>query len=258
MPKFKLRSDFKPVGDQPQAIEQLITGVNEDKKHQVLLGVTGSGKTFTIANLIERVQRPTLVMSPNKILAAQLYAEFKSFFPDNAVEYFISYYDYYQPEAYIPSSDTYIEKDAAINDHIDRLRLKATSSLLERPDVIIVASVSCIYNLGSPADYKSMCASVEKGKPKSRETLTRELVDIHYERNDVEFIRGKFRVKGDTIEIFPAYLETALRVEFFGDEVERIREIEPLTGKTALGKTEGFYLSRPPLRHSEAPAGGGA
>jgi excinuclease ABC subunit B len=250
MPKFKLRSDFKPAGDQPQAIELLTAGINEDKKHQVLLGVTGSGKTFTIANLIERVQKPTLVMSPNKILAAQLYAEFKSFFPENAVEYFISYYDYYQPEAYIPSSDTYIEKDASINDQIDRLRLKATSSLLERPDVIIVASVSCIYNLGSPNEYKNMCAFVEKGKTKAREVLTSELVDIHYERNDIEFIRGKFRVKGDTVEIFPAYLETALRVEFFGDEIERIREFEPLTGKVISEKQKVFIY---PARHFVTP-----
>ena len=228
------------------AIEELVKGVEEGKHHQVLLGVTGSGKTFTIANLIERVQKPTLLISPNKILAAQLYAEFKAFFPDNAVEYFISYYDYYQPEAYIPQTDTYIEKDSSINDHIDRLRLKATSSLLERRDVIIVASVSCIYNLGSPKEYRDMCAFVEKGGRKPREQLLRELVDIHYERNDVEFSRGKFRVKGDTVEVFPAYLETGLRIEFYGDEVERIREIHPVTGETIEEKTRTLIY---PARH---------
>lgn len=244
--KFKLVSKFKPNGDQPYAIKELVKGVGENKKDQVLLGVTGSGKTFTIANLIEKVQRPTLVMSPNKILAAQLYAEFKTFFPHNAVEYFISYYDYYQPEAYIPQSDTYIEKDSSINDHIDRLRLKATSSLLERRDVIIVASVSCIYNLGSPDEYRALCVLVEKGKIKSREKLTMELVDIHYERNDIDFSRGKFRVRGEIIEIFPAYLETAVRVEFYGDHIERIREIEPLTGK-AISEKELIYIY--PAKH---------
>lgn len=211
MEKFKLVSHFKPSGDQPDAIRQLTAGLSGGKRHQVLLGVTGSGKTFTMANVIAALNRPTLVISPNKILAAQLYAEFKQFFPGNAVEYFISYYDYYQPEAYVPQSDTYIEKDASINDHIDRLRLKATSSLLERQDVIIVASVSCIYGLGSPKDYKEMCVFLEKGKEKSREVILQELVSIHYERKEVDFSRGKFRVKGDTVEIFPAYLETALR-----------------------------------------------
>src|SRR3989344_248898 len=217
MDKFKLASEFKPAGDQPQAIEELERGTLEGKKHQVLLGVTGSGKTFTCANVIERINRPTLIISPNKILAAQLYAEFKQFFPQNAVEYFISYYDYYQPEAYIPQSDTYIDKDSSINDHIDRLRLKATSSLLERRDVVIVASVSCIYGLGSPKEYKELCVRIEKGQTKSREMILQDLVAIHYERNNVEFTRGKFRAKGDTVEIFPAYLETALRVELSGD-----------------------------------------
>ncbi|MBN1622621.1 MAG: excinuclease ABC subunit UvrB [Endomicrobiales bacterium] len=248
--KFKLKSAFKPAGDQPLAIKELYQGIKEDKKSQVLLGVTGSGKTFAIANLIEKAQKPTLVISPNKILAAQLYAEFKSFFPENAVEYFISYYDYYQPEAYIPQSDTYIEKDASINDHIDRLRLKATSSLLERRDVIIVASVSCIYNLGSPEEYKNMCVYIEKERIKSREVMLRELVDIHYERNDIGFVRGKFRVKGDTVEIFPAYLETALRIEYYGDRVERIREFNPLTGKT-ISEKKCVYIY--PARHFVTP-----
>src|ERR1700682_5726452 len=186
---FTLKAPFKPAGDQPVAIEELIKGLQEGRPHQVLLGVTGSGKTFTAANVIARVQKPTLVLSPNKILAAQLYAEFKEFFPENGVEYFISYYDYYQPEAYVPSSDTYIEKDASINDHIDRLRLKATSALLERRDVIIVASVSCIYGLGSPENYKSMCVGLEKGRTMSREVLLQSLVEIHYERNEVAFFR---------------------------------------------------------------------
>ena len=246
MTSFRLQSSFKPSGDQPAAIEELVRGVRAGTAHQVLLGVTGSGKTFTVANVIAQVQRPALVLSPNKILAAQLYAEFKQFFPDNAVEYFISYYDYYQPEAYVPSSDTYIEKDAAINDHIDRLRLKATSSLLERRDVIIVASVSCIYGLGSPENYKSMCVALEKGKTIPRRELLQSLVAIHYERNEVEFSRGKFRVKGDTLEIFPAYLETALRVQMWGDEIERISETHPVTGKIIRDKDKAYIY---PARH---------
>lgn len=246
MASFKLSSPFKPSGDQPAAIEELVRGVRSGSRHQILLGVTGSGKTFTAANVITQVQKPTLVLSPNKILAAQLYAEFKQFFPENAVEYFISYYDYYQPEAYVPSSDTFIEKDSSVNDHIDRLRLKATSSLLERNDVIIVASVSCIYGLGSPENYKAMCVGLERGRAMSREDLLQGLVNIHYERNEVEFARGKFRVKGDTVEIFPAYLETALRVEFFGNEIERIAEIHPLTGKV-LNAKERVYIY--PARH---------
>src|SRR5688572_27488541 len=205
--QFRLVADFKPQGDQPQAIEKLVTGLEGNRRHQVLLGVTGSGKTFTMANVIAQANKPTLVISPNKILAAQLYAELKAFFPKNAVEYFISYYDYYQPEAYVPQSDTYIEKDSSINDHIDRLRLKATTSLLERRDVVVVASVSCIYGLGSPKEYKEMCVGIEKGRLKSREVLLQELVSIHYERNEVEFSRGKFRVRGNVVDIFPAYLE---------------------------------------------------
>jgi excinuclease ABC subunit B len=241
MGKFKLISKFKPSGDQPQAIEKLYNNYLDDKRSQVLLGVTGSGKTFVMANLIEKLQKPTLIISPNKILAAQTYAEFRSFFPNNAVEYFISYYDYYQPEAYIPSSDTYIEKDASINDHIDRLRLKATTSLLERKDVIVIASVSCIYNLGSPKDYQNMCIEIVVGKDKPIDKLLNELISSHYERNNVEFIRGRFRVKGDTVEIFPAYLETALRVEFFGDSVESIKEFNPITGKV-ISKKEKAYI----------------
>lgn len=239
MNKFKLASKFKPAGDQPEAIRQIVDSINRSQKqearsqkHQVLLGVTGSGKTFTIANVIVQINKPTLVISHNKTLAAQTYAEFKSFFPENAVEYFISYYDYYQPEAYIPQTDTYIEKDASINDHIDRLRLKATSSILSRNDVIVVASVSSIYNLGSPSDFKDMCVVLEKGKTINRDFLLSELIAIHYERNDVEFIRGKFRVRGDNVEIFPANSETAIRVEFFGDKIEKITEINPLTGKS--------------------------
>ncbi|MFA5779962.1 MAG: excinuclease ABC subunit UvrB [Elusimicrobiota bacterium] len=230
MNKFKLVSKFKPAGDQPEAIKQLVDGLSKNQRHQVLLGVTGSGKTFTVANVIAQINRPTLVISHNKTLAAQTYAEFKSFFPENAVEYFISYYDYYQPEAYIPQTDTYIEKDASINDHIDRLRLKATSSILSRNDVIVVASVSSIYNLGSPSDFKQMCVVLEKGKTINRDFLLSELIGIHYERNDVEFIRGKFRVRGDNVEIFPANSETAVRLEFSGDEIEKITEINPLTG----------------------------
>jgi excinuclease ABC subunit B len=246
VPSFHLVSSFKPSGDQPAAIEELVNGIRAGARDQVLLGVTGSGKTFTAANVIAQTQKPTLVLSPNKILAAQLYAEFKQFFPDNAVEYFISYYDYYQPEAYVPSSDTYIEKDSSINDHIDRLRLKATSSLLERSDVIIVASVSCIYGLGSPENYKSMCVSLERGKTSPRQELLDSLISIHYERNEVEFSRGKFRVKGDTIEVFPAYLETALRIQLWGDEIEKITEIHPVTGKT-LREKERVYIY--PARH---------
>ena len=236
MPKFKIVSDFKPDGDQPRAISELIYGINNNLKHQVLLGVTGSGKTFTIANVIEQTQKPTLVISHNKILAAQLYAEFKQFFPDNAVEYFVSYYDYYQPEAYIPSTDTYIEKDSSINDHIDLLRLKATTSLIERKDVIIVASVSCIYNIGSPEEFKKTCLIIKTGQNKPRESLLQELVNIRYERNDIGFMRSKFRVKGDIIEIWPSYLETPVRIELFGDTVEKIYEIHPITGKPVRQK----------------------
>ncbi|MCA6085359.1 excinuclease ABC subunit UvrB [Candidatus Endomicrobiellum agilis] len=239
--KFKLISKFKPSGDQPQAIDRLYRNYLSNKNSQVLLGVTGSGKTFVMASVIEKLQQPTLIISPNKILAAQTYAEFKAFFPNNAVEYFISYYDYYQPEAYIPSSDTYIEKDASINDHIDRLRLKATTSLLERKDVIVVASVSCIYNLGSPQDYQNMCVEITVGKEKAMGMLLTELITSHYDRNEVEFVRGRFRVKGDTIEIFPAYLETALRIEFYCDTVESIKEFNPITGEV-INKKDKAYI----------------
>jgi excinuclease ABC subunit B len=232
MDAFKLVSDFQPKGDQPQAIEALSKGVLEGVPHQVLLGVTGSGKTFTMANVIERVQRPTLVISHNKTLAAQLYGEFKELFPENAVEFFVSYYDYYQPEAYIPSTDTYIEKDTMINDDIDKMRHSATRSLLERNDVIIVASVSCIYGLGSPEAYHGMLLYLEKGATLSREKILSKLVEIQYERNDIDFHRGTFRVRGDVIEVFPAHEESkAIRIELFGDEVDALSEIDPLRGK---------------------------
>lgn len=230
--KFILHSKYKPTGDQPEAIAKLTKGVENGLKEQVLLGVTGSGKTFTMANIIANVNRPTLVLAHNKTLAAQLCSEFREFFPENAVEYFVSYYDYYQPEAYIPGSDTYIEKDSAINDEIDKLRHSATCALSERRDVIIVASVSCIYSLGDPIDYKSMVISLRTGMEKSRDELLRKLVDLQYERNDINFIRNKFRVRGDTVEIFPANSqENAIRVEFFGDEIDRISEISTVTGE---------------------------
>lgn len=230
--KFILHSKYKPTGDQPEAIAKLTKGVENGLKEQVLLGVTGSGKTFTMANIIANVNRPTLVLAHNKTLAAQLCSEFREFFPENAVEYFVSYYDYYQPEAYIPGSDTYIEKDSAINDEIDKLRHSATCALSERRDVIIVASVSCIYSLGDPIDYKSMVISLRTGMEKSRDELLRKLVDLQYERNDINFIRNKFRVRGDTVEIFPANSqENAIRVEFFGDEIDRISEINTVTGE---------------------------
>ena len=229
---FKLVSNYKPTGDQPEAIAKLVEGIQKGDKEQTLLGVTGSGKTFTMANVIERVQKPTLVLAHNKTLAAQLCSEFKEFFPDSAVELFISYYDYYQPEAYIASTDTYIEKDSAINDEIDKLRHSATSALSERRDVIIVSSVSCIYSLGDPIDYRSMVISLRPGMEKSRDELLSKLVDLQYERNDINFIRNKFRVRGDVVEIYPAYAgDTVIRVEFFGDEIDRISEINPLTGE---------------------------
>lgn len=232
MSEFKICSEYKPRGDQPQAIDKLVRGLNKGDKHQTLLGVTGSGKTFTMANVIERVQKPTLVIAHNKTLAAQLCSEFKEFFPNNAVEYFVSYYDYYQPEAYIPNTDTYIEKDASINDEIDKLRHSATAALFERRDVIIVASVSCIYGLGDPEDYSDLMLSLRPGMTRDRDEIIRKLVDIQYERNDIDFKRGKFRVRGDVLEIFPAYSsEKALRVEFFGDEIERITEVDYLTGE---------------------------
>src|SRR5690242_758897 len=229
---FKLRSDYKPQGDQPRAIAELVAGLGRGDKHQTLLGVTGSGKTFTIANVVGQVQRPTLVIAHNKTLAGQLYGEFKDLFPQNAVEFFVSYYDYYQPEAYVPSSDTYIEKDSTINDEIDRLRHSATHSLLTRNDVLIVASVSCIYGLGTAEAYYELKVALQTGEDYPRHELLRDLVEIQYERNDHDFSRGTFRVKGDTVEIFPAYEEErAIRVELFGDTVESIKEIDPLRGK---------------------------
>ena len=232
MNKFVLKAPYKPTGDQPQAIAELVKGFKEGNQFQTLLGVTGSGKTFTMANVIQELQKPTLVIAHNKTLAAQLYGEFKEMFPENAVEYFVSYYDYYQPEAYVPSTDTYIAKDSSINDEIDKLRLSATAALVERKDVIIISSVSCIYGLGSPIDYKNMMLSLRPGMERDRDEVIRKLIDIQYTRNDMDFQRGTFRVRGDVVEIFPAnYGETAIRVEFFGDEVDRITEIDVLTGE---------------------------
>ena len=243
---FKLHSEYAPTGDQPQAIEALVKGFQEGNQFQTLLGVTGSGKTFTMANVIERLNKPTLVIAHNKTLAAQLYGEFKAHFPGNAVEYFVSYYDYYQPEAYVPSTDTYIEKDSAINDEIDKLRHSATAALSERSDVIIVASVSCIYGLGSPIDYQEMVISLRPGMEKDRDDVIRKLIEIQYDRNDVDFKRGSFRVKGDVLDIYPAYSDgQAFRVEFFGDEVDRIMEIDTVTGevKAQLGHVAIFPAS---------------
>lgn len=232
MDKFILKAPYKPTGDQPQAIEQLVKGFKEGNQCQTLLGVTGSGKTFTMANVIQQLQKPTLVIAHNKTLAAQLYGEFKEMFPDNAVEYFVSYYDYYQPEAYVPSSDTYIAKDSAINDEIDKLRLSATMALAERRDVIIVASVSCIYGLGSPVDYQNMVISLRPGMIKDRDEVVAKLIEIQYDRNDMDFHRGTFRVRGDVLEVIPAYeSDVAIRIEFFGDEVDRITEVDILTGE---------------------------
>ncbi len=232
MGQFKLHSEYQPTGDQPQAIAELVQGFREGNQFETLLGVTGSGKTFTMANVIAALNKPTLIIAHNKTLAGQLYGEFKEFFPENAVEYFVSYYDYYQPEAYVPSSDTYIAKDSSINDEIDKLRLSATASLSERKDVIVIASVSCIYGLGSPEDYQDMIVSLRPGMVKDRDEVIRELIDIQYDRNDMEVSRGCFRVRGDVLEIFPAqggdYL---IRVEFFGDEIDRIVEADPLTGQ---------------------------
>lgn len=232
MAQFKLVSDFSPTGDQPQAISKLVKGFQEGNQFQTLLGTTGSGKTFTMANIIQALGKPTLIIAHNKTLAAQLYGEFKEFFPENAVEYFVSYYDYYQPEAYVPSTDTYIEKDSAINDEIDKLRLSATAALSERDDVIIIASVSCIYGLGSPVDYQNMVLSLRPGMNKDRDETIHKLIEIQYTRNDMDFKRGTFRVRGDVLEVFPAdYGESAIRVEFFGDEIDRITEIDTLTGE---------------------------
>ena len=247
MPDFKLESKFKPTGDQPQAIESLVNSINNGDRAQTLLGVTGSGKTYTMANIIERVQRPTLVLAHNKTLAAQLCSEFKEFFPNNIVEYFVSYYDYYQPEAYVPQTDTFIEKDAAINDEIDKLRHSATSALLERRDVIIVASVSCIYGLGNPEEYKKLTISLRPGMIKDRDEIMRKLIEIQYERNDIDFARGSFRVRGDSLDIIPASSSNkGIRVEFFGDEIERIREFDVLTGNI-LG--ERNHVSISPASH---------
>src|SRR3989442_14237289 len=229
---FKLVSDYKPRGDQANAIESLVKGVFDREQHQVLLGVTGSGKTYTMAKVIEQSNRPTIVMAHNKTLAAQLYHEFKSFFPHNAVEYFVSYYDYYQPEAYVPAADLYIEKEATINDELDKLRLSATRSLFERRDCIIVASVSCIYGLGSPEAYYGMLLFLEKGQKIERRDLLRRLVDIQYGRNDQNFVRGTFRVRGDSIEVFPTYEELGVRIELFGNEIDQLEQIDPLTGDT--------------------------
>ena len=227
---FKLAADYKPRGDQPKAIKSLVQSIQDGNRYQTLLGVTGSGKTFTMANIVEQLQRPTLVISHNKTLAAQLYSEFKSFFPENAVEYFVSYYDYYQPEAYVPSTDTYIEKDSSINDEIERLRIAATSSLISRRDVLVVASVSCIYGLGSPEDFKDLMIPIRVGEEIGRDALLHRLVDNQYNRNDVNLARGNFRVRGEVVDIFPAYMESAIRIEFWGDEIDSVRELDPLTG----------------------------
>ncbi|HZP25831.1 MAG TPA: excinuclease ABC subunit UvrB [Dehalococcoidia bacterium] len=246
MPDFKLVADFQMTGDQPSAVEKLVEGLNDNYKHQTILGVTGSGKTFTMANVIAQTNRPTLVISPNKTLAAQLYAEFRDFFPENGVEYFVSYYDYYQPEAYIPRTDTYIAKDADINEEIDKLRHAATRALFERRDVIIVASVSCIYGLGEPAEYYNFVLSLKKGQSANRQRALRKLVDMQYERNDNNLIRGRFRLRGDTLTIMPANEDLAVRVDFFGDEVERILQLDPLTGEV-LGESDSLDIY--PAKH---------
>jgi excinuclease ABC subunit B len=235
MPEFKVEAPFQPTGDQPEAIDQLVEGIKKGHRYQTLLGVTGSGKTYTVAKIVEQVQKPTLVLAPNKTLAAQLYSEYKEFFPNNAVEYFVSYYDYYQPEAYIPRTDTYVEKESMLNEEIEKLRLSATRSLFERRDVLIVASVSCIYGLGSPEEYGEVVLTLKVGEERRRDRILRHLTEIQYERNDTNFIRGRFRVRGDVLELFPAYEDVAVRIEFFGDVIERMTEIDPLTGEV-LGK----------------------
>ncbi|MDE3088868.1 MAG: excinuclease ABC subunit UvrB, partial [Chloroflexota bacterium] len=250
MSDFELVSPFQPTGDQPTAIAKLVEGIQRGDKFQTLLGATGTGKTFVMAEIIEKVQRPTLVIAHNKTLAAQLYSEFREFFPHNAVEYFVSYYDYYQPEAYVPKQDLYIEKDSSINEEIDRLRLAATSSLLSRRDVVIVASVSCIYGLGSPIDYGKVVISLKKGEIRNRDRVLRHLVEIHYERNDFDLGRGKFRVRGDTLEVAPAYGATAYRIEFFGDEIDRIVEIDTTTGEVL---TEHNSIDIYPAKHFITP-----
>ncbi|MBE0704223.1 MAG: excinuclease ABC subunit UvrB, partial [Afipia sp.] len=258
MAQFELTSPYAPCGDQPQAIEELVAGITRGDRHQVLLGVTGSGKTFTMANVVQRLQRPTLVLAHNKTLAAQLYGEFKELFPNNAVEYFVSYYDYYQPEAYVPSTDTFIEKDSSINEEIDKLRHSATRSLLSRRDVLIVASVSCIYGLGSPEAYYGMLVDLRVGMELKRNDFLHRLVEIHYERNDIDFHRGTFRVRGDSVEVFPAYEEKrALRIEFFGDEIDGISEIDPLRGqvtdrldRTAIFPASHYVATKPTLKRA--------
>ena len=246
MPEFKVESPFQPTGDQPEAINKLAEGIRRKYKHQTLLGVTGSGKTYTVAKVIEQVQKPTLVLAPNKTLAAQLYSEYKEFFPTNAVEYFVSYYDYYQPEAYIPRTDTYVEKESMLNEEIEKLRLSATRSLFERRDVIIVASVSCIYGLGSPEEYGEVVLTLRVGEERRRDYILRHLTSIQYERNDTNFVRGRFRVRGDVLEIFPAYEDAAVRIEFFGDEIERMTSIDPLTGEV-LGQRQRLDIY--PAKH---------
>src|SRR5690625_2606196 len=246
MEKFELVSSFEPRGDQPKAIKQLVQQIEEDRNHLTLLGATGTGKTFTVSNVITEINRPTLVIAHNKTLAGQLYSEFKEFFPNNAVEYFVSYYDYYQPEAYVPHTDTYIEKDASINDEIDKLRHSATSALFERNDVLIVASVSCIYGLGSPEEYRDLVLSLRVGMEKERNEVLRNLVDIQYSRNDIDFQRGTFRVRGDSVEIIPASKEEhCIRVEFFGDEIDRIREVDALTGEIIGDREHVAIFQRP-------------
>ena len=251
MDHFELVSEYKPTGDQPQAIEELVKGFKEGNQFQTLLGVTGSGKTFTMANVIQQLNKPTLIIAHNKTLAAQLYSEFKEFFPNNAVEYFVSYYDYYQPEAYVPSTDTYIEKDSAINEEIDKLRLSATAALAERQDVIIISSVSCIYGLGDPVDYKNMVVSLRPGMEKDRDDVIRKLIDMQYTRNEMDFRRGTFRVNGDVLEVIPAnYDDLAVRIEFFGDEVDRITEIDVLTGEV---KSRLEHIAIFPASHYVVP-----
>jgi len=258
MPDFELITEFKPQGDQPKAIDELVKGIDAGSSHQVLLGVTGSGKTFTMANVIARTNRPSLVLAPNKILAAQLYREFKDLFPNNAVEYFVSYYDYYQPEAYLPPTDTYIEKDSSINDELDKMRLSATKSLLERRDVVIVASISCIYGIGSPADFRGMVLFLEKNQRIKRNELLRRLVELQYERNDMDFFRGTFRARGDVVDVFPAYeAKNAIRFEFFGDQIDSISELDPLLGKKgrsmnkiAIFPSSHYVIARPKLERA--------
>ena len=246
MPEFKVEAPFQPKGDQPEAIAQLVEGIRKGHRMQTLLGVTGSGKTYTVAKVVEQVQKPTLVLAPNKTLAAQLFSEYKEFFPNNAVEYFVSYYDYYQPDAYIPRTDTYVEKESMLNEEIEKLRLSTTRSLFERRDVLIVASVSCIYGLGSPEEYGEVVLTLKVGEERRRNKILRHLTDIQYERNDANFIRGRFRVRGDVLEVFPAYEDVAVRIEFFGDEIERMTEIDPLTGEV-LGKRQRLDIY--PAKH---------